>query len=137
MRIKINVDCVGKPINEIVGEKLKEKNLPSCIGNMTPPIVPMVVEMDAEKVIKPQADIPADNIVSSDLSNVVLDLPESLKNYALDADGAQHIMGHKEVTSSEYANHIANCVDCEHKELCDRLTYYYLTTIRILENFRR
>ena len=133
MKISVDLNGIGESLETLIEKKLRKKGLPTCIGSMAPPIVQPVVELDAEDIFKPSKDIPSDNLAEANLAGIVSQPPKFMNDYAMDVNGKAFLIKHKERICAEYVEHIVKCSECAHRTLCEKLTYYYLTSIKLLE----
>ena len=131
MKIKINLDSVDESIDTLVKNNLKNQSIPECFGNMSPPLLSSVIDVDVSVLLRHKKEIPADNLVSVDLTKLLVEENKLYKDFMLDINGYMYIKSYKEKIVTEYVNHIKKCMSCKCIDLCDKMTSHYLATIKI------
>ncbi len=63
MKITFDLNSTGKKLSELVNDKLRKEKLPTCIGNMCPPLVPNLIDIDSEDIFKLKKSVPKENVV--------------------------------------------------------------------------
>jgi len=136
VKVLVKVNKIGASLDNLIREKLKDKKLPECLGNMAPPLITDVVAMDAS-IFRVKDSIPEENIVLHDIHDIVqyktYDTDVSYSRFILDVNGAHEIDSFKENLASSYVDRISSCATCKYIDLCDKLTKHYLQTIKLLE----
>jgi len=136
MNVLIKSEKTGVAVDALIRKKLKDKKLPECLGNMSPPLVSNVVEVE-DTVFKVKGSIPEENIVLSRVHDIVVyrkyDTDIKYNRYILDINGEQLIENTKEEAASSYVDHLVACSTCKWVDLCNKLTGHYLQTIKLLE----
>ena len=132
MSISVDLNKIGEPISDIIKRKLEEANLPSCIGNMSPPILLSEATFD-KTILKKKADTPPENIMVENVLDVLANAAgfPVTKDFVLDVDGRIAIEQYKEETAQQYVEHLVKCTECRYTDLCNNLTYHYLENIKL------
>lgn len=137
MRLLINLNNVGENEADIIKEKLHKLDLPECIGNMCPPLVPSTVYLDSNDFLQVSTSIPPDNKVDYDVTALLAtEYDEStityLKDMSLDVNSFTKIETLKKDLADNYVYRIKKCAaPCPYIELCNMLTTHYLNTIKL------
>ena len=143
MKVSVNIDAIGDDINSLVRDKLRERGLPECLGNMCPPIVCSVAELEDTSIFSNRKTTPPENIVMSSVLPLLnrkgkanLDsnsMYTMVKDLVLDVNGEKLIKAHKEDLSDLLVDKLQRCVNCKYTEICNQLTTHYLKTIYLKE----
>jgi len=137
MKITINLDAIGESVDFLIKEKLKKLNLPTCLGNMSPPLISNMLDIEDMSLFCEGDIIPPENIVMNNISFLIEDThilkSDYIKDLVLDINGKNKIEAFKERLSTDYVNKLLKCTTCDYKELCNQLTTHYLKTIFLKE----
>jgi len=136
MKVSINIDKVGGGLDKLIMDKLSEKELPSCLGNMTPPLLSRIINVDDSIVFKPKSSVAKEQVIENAAAIVVTridDLDDDLKgtDLVLTKEGLDYIEDYKERRAQEYVDHVSNCVACDLIDICYKLTKNFLTLVRL------
>lgn len=134
MDIKINVDAVGRKIDDCVESSLIGKDLPLCLGTMYPPVIQRVADFDSKILLIHIDAIPVDERVIEDITELTLDnnMFNGLK-YTLTKQGLKDIEKYKKERAKSYADQLSKCVVCKMVDVCFKLTSNYLKVIKMEE----
>lgn len=136
MKIKINLDKVGKTVKEDCEGKLEKNNLPTCMGNMTLPILKNTVILDSNDydIIKLKKGIDAP--LQIERGDIVTSLgnDESLEDFCLDKESLTVIQEIKDERIDKYIDVVTKCSKCKVRDLCYQLTSNYLLSLSLLMN---
>ena len=133
MRIKVNIDTVGKPLDKYIEEKLETKGLPTCLGSMIPPIITRQVPFEDIDILIDKDAISKKEIIESDISNIVDANPTYCKDKVLGRSGAERLEKYKNDRAEQYTEQLIKCCSCIHVKICNQLTKNYLRVISIQE----
>jgi hypothetical protein len=127
MKQKIDIDkkTGGPSLEERISALLKENKLPECLGNMSPPIISKIVNIDVDTILKHRKSIPKENIADSLRGDALL------SDMIIDNEGIDYLKNIKETMAKAYVDKIIKCTTCQYCVLCDRLTTHYLNTINM------
>jgi hypothetical protein len=132
MIIRIDTDLVGETLSNRIDSKLSKADLPICIGNMSPPIVNSEMPFNLEDIVKHRQAIRPEEIAYDAIFPLVTSaLGELNRDLVIDNAGKFLIEQRKEEISVIYAKHIADCVQCNHTDLCNKLTIHYIETVKL------
>ena len=130
MVVHINADHVKPSVDELLVEDLKKAGLPSCIGNITPPMISRIIAISGEEILESAGNIPDANIVEHDLSKFIVFPEEAITHdLVLGVNGKKKLDKIKRDMSKAYVSHITNCLKCKYQSLCFNLTLTYLITV--------
>jgi len=133
MKIGINVDALGKSVNDYIGESLEAEGLPPCLGMLYPPVALRIIELEDEGLLVHKNTIPKDEIILDDVSELVLGDKMYDEKYTITKEGAEAIEEYKKETSIAYTKKLLKCKDCATSDLCDKLTKNYLRLLSVKE----
>jgi len=142
VKIKINVNAIGTSIESYIEKYLKDKKIPSCFGNMIPPLLLHEMDYDIEDILCVTKNTPPENIDPTVLSKLIvkatgkLPVPSYLSKYALHINGAMKIEQHKKDLAKKYVQKIIRCIDCKYIDTCSKLTLHYISTLKLIERMR-
>lgn len=72
MNAELKLNNIGKPLDEMLEERLKSEGLPICFGNMSPPFIKNNIKIDSDKFVKISFNIPiADKVEEMNLPDVI------------------------------------------------------------------
>jgi len=130
---ELKLNNIGKPLNELLEERLKLEGLPTCFGHMSPPFVKNTIKIDSDKFVKISFNIPIANKVEEMHLPDVINIPECLnsKKFALDKEGKNKIESIKTILINNYVEHVCKCIKCTQQESCYRITTCYLLSLQI------
>jgi hypothetical protein len=70
MRTKINLDSIGKPLSTFVESKLVDAGLPSCLGDMAPPLISNEFDCDFFDIFVNADSVATESIVSDNVASI-------------------------------------------------------------------
>ena len=129
----INVNGIGDSLESLLEARLKKENIPTCFGNMSPPLLKIFVKMDVDTLFKMRYDIPEDEKVEDFNLEDLTDLEEykGSKRFAIDLQGFNSIDHIKKEMVNNYVEHIKNCISCKFEDICYKITTCYLLSLNI------
>ncbi len=143
MKVQVTIDAIGDEINSLIKDKLKKRGLPECLGDMCPPIISSIAEMEDTSLFSDKKMTPPENIV---MDNILPLLSKEIKaggglnnvynwtrDFVLNVDGERTLRAYKESLSDRFVNKISGCIACNFRDTCDQLTTHYLRTIYLKE----
>ena len=138
MKVKVNINAIGKNVGDLIKEKLRNRGFPECLGNMSPPIVQSIITVEDSSLFCKRSITPPENIVEDDISDLVVHLHEYRLDHTdslvLDINGKNYIEEYKDTIGTAYVDRLIRCTTCDYEELCSRLTTFYLKTISLKES---
>lgn len=133
MRIKVNIDTVGTPLDKFIEDKLGTKGFPICLGSMIPPIITRQVPFEDIDILTDKNAISEKEIIESDISKIVDANPTYCKDKVLGKKGAERLEKYKNDRAEQYTEQLTKCCSCVHVKICNKLTANYLKVISIQE----
>lgn len=135
--IKIYIDSVEKPINDIINEKLKDANLPSCFGSMIPPIILKKVKFNSTDILAHKHSLVEEDIYDFDINHYIdNEYNETYEDMVITNKGVEYIKTYKETLASIYVAQVIKCSTCTYWEVCNVLTQNYLKALELNEIVR-
>jgi hypothetical protein len=132
MNILINIDAVGDSTNDIVDKSLHSEDIKPCFGNMIPPLLERMVEIDDEEILAITKSQPEENFDTTvDLKNLIVLSNSPYEDKSLTIAGRTKIEKFKYGRVSAYITQLKLCKSCEDVDVCDKLTRNYLTLISL------
>ena len=130
MKIRINLDGVGTPIDKLITNKLSNLDLPGCFGKMTLPILKKEVIVDDREynILYPTKTLPVSERISPE--NIISGT--DIKEFSITKESIKKINKIKEDRTNEYVSRISDCLNCKYSDICSKLTLNYLISISIL-----
>lgn len=143
MDLRIAINSMGADLSKIIEEKLIKNNYPKCYGNMIPPTLMKVVDIDSELITSVTGSTEEEEIHDKDLKKYLeessLSEPEIQKfieNRCLTKKGANDIEAYKLTIAEEYVTKIVECHQCPFIDTCTKLTEHFLSVIYLQENMQ-
>jgi len=133
MKDQIHVDAVGPTLDSLIEENLEKANLPSCLGNMIPPIMIRMIEVEDHEFFSAKHKIPPQEIAMEDISSLLATTIEN-SDFVLTKKGLDKIQEYKKDRASLYTQHLIKCSNCKVQDLCYKLTTNYLKLINLETN---
>lgn len=143
MKVSINIDKIGKGLDAMIIEELENNKLPPCLGNMTPPLLSRVINVDDSIVFKPKSSVPDEQVIRKASEIIVKDVddvhqvdPKFLNDIegvdlVLTKEGLDYIEDYKEKRAHQYVEHVSGCLTCELIDVCYKLTKNFLALVRL------
>jgi len=133
MIIEIDLNGIGKPLEQTIEEKLKKENIPSCLGHMSPSLLKGVIDIEGDDYFKMRYDIPEEDKVDDiDISKLTKsEFYLQSKRYSIDKPGINRLEVIKSKIVNDYIKHIKNCMSCKHDDICFKITTCYLMSLNI------
>ena len=130
MKIGVNLDSVGKPLEKIITEKLETAGFPKYIGKMILPILKTEVIIDDSNygLMKISSDVNLEDRINPEK----IITQTNTTGYSLTTESLNKINKIKEARAQEYVEKISDCLKCDHTEICYQLTTNYLMSISLL-----
>jgi hypothetical protein len=136
MKIKVNIDSIGKRVDEYIEEKISTSGFPSCLGSMVPPIISKQVFFDEALILTEKEAVSEKEILYSDISKIVDVESTYSQNKVITKNKAKTIENYKEERANKYAEQVLGCCNCTFVEVCNKLTNNYLKVISIQESIK-
>lgn len=141
MKVIVDIDAVGQKLDVLVERALAEAALPTCFGNMVPPILVRTMSMEDTEILKSKGSIPADQVAIEVTSNIIVgkEEKEKIKNtdLVLTKDAVEEINEYKKDRAERYVKQLVQCSNCTYTDVCDRLTKNYLKFIEIEGQYKK
>ncbi len=122
MKIFINLDKIHPAFDELISQKLKERNLPSCMGFMVVPLLDKVKDFEDTDILVPKGSIASELVVETDLKDLTEGSDAVIEGKILSIEGFRNIISYKEKRAELYADQCLQCSTCKHFTVCDKLT---------------
>lgn len=136
MKVEIKIDALNPKLDSLIEKGLEEAGLPSCLGNMIPPIMVRMIEVEDAEFFSNRNTISPQEIGMEDTSKLVR-LPMTNTNMVLTIEGLKKLQEYKESRAKVYIEHIKKCSNCDKVDLCYKLTTNYLKMISLELNNQR
>jgi hypothetical protein len=134
MKIKIKVDELEPTLDSLIKEELARMGLPTCFGNMVPPILKRIIDVDIESVFEERELTPQEQIKQNDVLSFVAGDSFVAREKVLTQKGIDFINAYKKERMNTYVQQLAKCASCEFQNVCYRLTDNYLKVISRLDD---
>jgi hypothetical protein len=131
MDIRINLAAVGMNLGSLIEAKLEERKLPACLGNMIPPMLSKIVDIDDKEVIALTESLKDEEKVEADMMRFIISDNIDKTKVSLTKEGLEKIEQSKIELVNRYVNRLNNCVTCSLADTCNKLTQNYLNLIAI------
>ena len=136
MKIKVNVDAIGTPLDEHVENKLTSSGLPTCLGSMIPPIITRQVSFEDLDILVDKEAISEKETVVSDVSKVIDADATCYHGKVIGKNGVEQVEKYKVERAGKYIEQLVKCCSCTYVNVCDKLTKNYLRVISIQETIK-
>jgi hypothetical protein len=134
MKISIKVDELEPTLDSLIKEELERLGLPPCFGNMVPPILKRIIDVDIESVFAERELTPLDQIKKNDVLSFVAGDCFVARQKVLTQKGIDLINTYKKERTTTYVTQLARCASCEFQNVCYKLTDNYLKVISKLDD---
>ena len=138
MKVTVNVDSVGKTLDNYIEQNLEEKALPSCFGSMIPPIIARRTTFEDKEILYDKEGVSPVEIVSEKMDGIIEgDLDYYRKRHlVITRKSVEKIEEYKTDLAKDYADNLAKCVNCTHQKTCNMLTKNYLKVVNLQETLK-
>jgi len=135
LKIKVKLNITGKKISSIIEDILVASKLPSCLGNMCPPLVMNeILDEDTEYLgfsfnIDPddKSDVKPD-VITNSVEHL------NINKFAVKKSGIKRLEEIKNDMIINYTNHVIKCATCKLTDTCFKLSTLYSDNIKTIEN---
>ncbi len=140
MNVKFKINTVGTNLAELIEAKLIGHKLPRCFGNMIPPTLYQVIDIDDDVIFGIKESLDPEEIIESevkdhlDLQDTSKEVHEYLEGKCLTKAGVESIEKYKDGLAEDYTSKIVGCSNCSFIDSCSKLTEHFLNIIQIQEN---
>lgn len=134
MKIKLNVDAIEPSIESLVESELEKLQIIPCLGNMVLPVLKRIVEFEGNDFLLAKNSIPVDEIGINDVTSIIVESNEEYNTkYVFSKESVEKIQKYKRQRAKVYALKLKQCLNCNHQDLCYKLTTNYLKFISLEE----
>ena len=133
MEIRVNLSAVGTDLGTIIEAKLAERQLPGCLGNMIPPILSKLLDVENTEILAKTLSLKDEEKVIADMKELVIASSVDISDMSLTKIGLEKLENTKIHLATVYADRLSKCVTCEIVDVCNKLTTNYLKVVE-LEN---
>jgi len=131
-KVTVDIRQISPSYDEVINQLLTDYGLPSCLGNMIPPLLKNFIEFDSSEILEIEDGLPQEEIYTKDLASLITSDNSFFDDKVLTHKGQKFLQKYKITRATLYANQLKKCVDCSHIDVCSKLTYNYLITLQEL-----
>lgn len=133
MDIRVDLGAVGTDLGQLIEAKLDERSLPKCLGNMIPPMLSKVMDVDDKEIFGLTESLKDEETVKIDMMKFVISDNIDKTKISLTKSGLEKIERTKIDLANIYVNRLDKCVTCPVTDVCNKLTQNYLKIISLNE----
>jgi len=133
MKVKVNLDLFGS-VDEQIELELGKSSIPSCLGNMCPPLISSIVDIDSELLLAKKESMPEENFSKINPSDIFASERdcEIFPDFGVSVPGEARLRELREKSIDKYVSRLKKCAaPCKYMDLCHKLTTHYLNTIKL------
>lgn len=131
MEIRINLGAVGTDLGTIIEAKLSERQLPECLGNMIPPILSKLLDVDSTEIFEKTESLKDEEKAEANMKELVVASSADISDMSLTKAGLEKLENTKIHLSTVYAERLNKCVSCPLTDVCNKLTQNYLKIVEL------
>ena len=136
MEVRVNLSAVGTDLGTIIEAKLGERQLPGCLGNMIPPILSKLLDVEDTEIFAKASSLKDEEKAEADMKELVVASSTDVSDMSLTKVGLEKLENTKIHLATVYADRLNKCVSCPLVDVCNKLTTNYLKVVE-LENKKR
>jgi hypothetical protein len=132
MKIPVNVKALNIDMETYIKQELNVKKLPECLGCMIPPIVEDTPEVVLEDLFKESASVDSINIMKINPKDIVPEIHvDKVEGLIISKQSFDVINEQMKAKAKHYVTEVSKCLNCEHADICNKLTTNYLKVIEL------
>lgn len=136
MRIKVNVDMIGRSIDEHIESGLEASGYPTCLGSMIPPIISRQADFDDLDILIAKEAVSEKEVVVADVGKLIDADVTYYRGKVMKQSGVDRIENYKSGRAAKYVEQVTKCCDCRFTGTCHKLTENYLKILSIQEGMK-
>ena len=135
MEIRVDLGVVGTDLGQLIEAKLDERKLPKCLGNMIPPMLSKVMDVEDSEILALTASLKDEEKLTEEINmqRFVVSGNIDKTKVSLTKVGLEKVEHTKIDLANIYVRRLSACVTCEVAGVCNQLTQNYLKIISLNE----
>jgi hypothetical protein len=129
MEIRVNLGAVGIDLDNLIEAKLKERELPACLGYMIPPMLSKIMDVDDKEILALTESLKDEEKADADMQKFIVSKNIDKTTHSLTKEGLEKIEHSKIDLADIYTSRLIKCVQCPVTDVCNKLTQNYLKVV--------